>query len=201
MVSSYRITPETNCSAPGALISSPRYSRRLDSVQSTPMVLKRVSQVPLDSSAASSPRPFATIAAAVLASSVLSMGGIVSPPNIALYILGAMRFTERLRRPELAVETILLLGSLFLASAANLVFWHAALAGRPAADPATLRYVAATFVLLAAAHFFVLGLIATRQTVRPLLALAIVASAALGYYMQRYGVVFDASMVRNVLRT
>ena len=112
-----------------------------------------------------------------------------------------MRFTERLRRPELAVETILLLGSLFLASAANLVFWHAALAGRPAADAATLRYVAATFVLLAAAHFFVLGLVATRQTVRPLLALAIVASAALGYYMQRYGVVFDASMVRNVLRT
>ncbi|HEX9397745.1 MAG TPA: phosphoethanolamine--lipid A transferase [Burkholderiales bacterium] len=112
-----------------------------------------------------------------------------------------MRFAAHLRRPELAVETILFAGSLLLASLANLVFWRAALAGRPAADPATLRYVAATFVLLAAAHFFVLGLVATRHTVRPLLALAIVASAALGYYMQRYGVVFDASMVRNVLRT
>ncbi len=112
-----------------------------------------------------------------------------------------MRFSARLRRPELAVETLLLAGSLVLASVANLAFWRAALAGRVLTDPATLRYVAATFVLLAAAHFFVLGLVATRHTVRPLLALAFVASAALGYYMQRYGVVFDASMVRNVLRT
>src|SRR5258706_13515408 len=112
-----------------------------------------------------------------------------------------MRFSARLRRPELAVEPLLLAGSLVLASVANLAFWRAALAGRVLTDPATLRYVAATFVLLAAAHFLVLGLVATRHTVRPLLALAVVASAALGYYMQRYGVVFDASMVRNVLRT
>jgi len=112
-----------------------------------------------------------------------------------------MRFAAHLRRPELAAETMLLAGSLVLASVANLAFWRAALAGRELGDAATLRYVATTFVLLAAAHFFVLGLVATRHTLRPLLALAFIASAALGYYMQRYGVVFDASMVRNVLRT
>lgn len=107
----------------------------------------------------------------------------------------------RLRRPELSVETIVLLGSVFLASVANLTFWRAALAGRSLADPATLRYVAATFVLFVAVHFFILGLIATRHTVRPLLALLIAVCAVAGYYMQRYGVVFDSSMVRNVLRT
>jgi len=107
----------------------------------------------------------------------------------------------RLRRPELSVETIVLLGSVYLASVANLTFWRAALAGRALADPATLRYVAATFVLFVAVHFFVLGLIATRHSVRPLLALLIVVCAIAGYYMQRYGVVFDSSMVRNVLRT
>ena len=107
----------------------------------------------------------------------------------------------RLRRPELSVETIVLLGSVYLASVANLTFWRAALSGRAVTDPATLRYVAATFVLFVAVHFFVLGLIATRHSVRPLLALLIVVSAAAGYYMQRYGVVFDSSMVRNVVRT
>ena len=107
----------------------------------------------------------------------------------------------RLRRPELSVETIVLLGSVYLASVANLTFWRAALAGRALADPVTLRYVAATFVLFVAVHFFVLGLIATRHSVRPLLALLIVVCAVAGYYMQRYGVVFDSSMVRNVLRT
>src|SRR3989338_2721832 len=107
----------------------------------------------------------------------------------------------RLRRPELAVETIVLLGSVYLASVANLTFWRAALSGRAVTDPTTLRYVAATFVLFVAVHFFVLGLIATRHSVRPLLALLIVVSAAAGYYMQRYGVVFDSSMVRNVVRT
>src|SRR6266513_4882854 len=46
--------------------SRSRYARRLASVHSTPTDLNRFSHVPLDSSAASSPLPLATMAAAVL---------------------------------------------------------------------------------------------------------------------------------------
>src|SRR5262245_25755609 len=65
-VSSNRITPLTNSSTPFAVNSRSRYARRLASLLSTPTDLKRFSQVPLDSSAASSPLPLATMAAAVL---------------------------------------------------------------------------------------------------------------------------------------
>ena len=58
---------------PGVLKSRLRYARRFSSVHSTLIDLKRFSQVPLDSSAARMPLPLATMAAAVLESSALSM--------------------------------------------------------------------------------------------------------------------------------
>src|SRR3954465_16024997 len=58
---------------PGVLKSRLRYARRFSSVHSTLTDLKRFSQVPLDSSAARMPLPFATIAAAVLDRSCWSM--------------------------------------------------------------------------------------------------------------------------------
>src|SRR6185503_10090186 len=73
-VSSNRITPERNCSMPGVLKRRLRYARRFSSVHSTLTDLKRFSQVPLDSSAARIPLPLATMAAAVFASSALSIG-------------------------------------------------------------------------------------------------------------------------------
>src|SRR5688572_22478067 len=61
---------------PGVVNSRPRYARRFSSVHSTLIDLKRVSQVPADSSAARMPLPFATIAAAVLDRSAVSMRSI-----------------------------------------------------------------------------------------------------------------------------
>src|SRR4051812_25072711 len=72
-VSSNRITPGRDCSTPGVLKRSCREARRFSSVQSTLTDWKRFSQVPLDSSAASRPLPFATRAAAVFAISALSI--------------------------------------------------------------------------------------------------------------------------------
>src|SRR6266581_436963 len=60
-------------SRPLVVKSRSRYARRFDSVLSTPTDLKRFSQVPLDSSAASKPLPLATIAAEVLESRFRSM--------------------------------------------------------------------------------------------------------------------------------
>jgi len=98
-------------------------------------------------------------------------------------------------------ETVLLVASLFFALAANRPFLAAALRGHDPAAPATWGFVAAVLVLLAAAHFVLLALVCNRWTLKPLLALLIVATAFGTFFMSRYGVFFDASMVRNVLRT
>src|SRR5947208_15697493 len=72
-VSSNRITPDRYCSTPGVPKRSWRYARRVSSVHSTFTDWKRFSQVPLDSSAARMPLTLATIAAAVLERSAVSM--------------------------------------------------------------------------------------------------------------------------------
>lgn len=109
--------------------------------------------------------------------------------------------TTGLKRPVLAVETVALLGALYLASAANWTFWRAAFAGRGLLDGTSLRFAASTFVLLAALHFIALGLFATRRTVRPLLALFLFTATLATHFMQQYGVVLDPAMIRNALHT
>lgn len=105
------------------------------------------------------------------------------------------------RRPTLTVETLLLLAALYLLLACNGPFWRAALAGRDWAQPATWGFAAALLGMFTAVYFIVLGLVANRYTVRPLLATAFVAAAAASYYMDRYAIYFDRAMLRNVLAT
>ncbi|HAY29126.1 MAG TPA: phosphoethanolamine transferase, partial [Candidatus Accumulibacter sp.] len=50
-------------------------------------------------------------------------------------------------------------------------------------------------------HFTLLALLATRRTVKPLLALMIVTTVIASHYMSAYGVFLDPSMLRNVVRT
>lgn len=107
----------------------------------------------------------------------------------------------RWRRRELAPETILLLGSAYLAAFANSAFWRGVLAGRALDDWHTWSFVAAVAVILVSMHFVLFALLATRQTLRPLLVALTAISALASHYMQRYGVVLDASMLRNVLHT
>src|SRR5206468_7932729 len=92
-VSSNRITPDRYCSTPGVPKRSWRYARRFSSVHSTFTDWKRFSQVPLDSSAARMPLPFATIAAAVFASSLLSMavGNLLRGERAEVYGLCAAK--------------------------------------------------------------------------------------------------------------
>lgn len=106
-----------------------------------------------------------------------------------------------IRRPAVAVETLLAAGAAFMVAAFNAPFWRALFAERTFAGWAGLRLAAATFVALTALFFIALGLLATRRTARPLLALALVASSAAAFFIARYGVVLDPSMLRNVLAT
>ena len=109
-------------------------------------------------------------------------------------------FAARGLRPEVAVETLALIGASLLVLG-NVGFWRGALTGRSIAEWWTWRFVAATYGGLVALHFFALCLVATRHTIRALLAALVAIGGMSGYFMHRYGVVLDAQMLRNVLHT
>jgi lipid A ethanolaminephosphotransferase len=104
-------------------------------------------------------------------------------------------------RWTLRVETLALLASLFFTLACNGGFWRQVLQGRDAAAPGTWAFAAGLGVALTALQFVPMALVFTRWTARPLLALLIAATALATWYMRRYGVYLDPSMLRNVLRT
>ena len=106
-----------------------------------------------------------------------------------------------LARPAVHTETLLALTAAFVLLAGNGPFWRAALAGRPWTEPGTWLFAAAVFVALSSFYFAFTAAISTRQTVRPLLGLLLVVSAAAGYFMDRYAIYMDRAMLRNVLAT
>ncbi len=105
------------------------------------------------------------------------------------------------RQVVIGAEWLLLIASLFWTLSANRLFLSAALKGRDLADPASWGFAAALLALLLSLHLLLLGLLAQRWTLKPLLALLIVGTAAASYFMDAYGVYLDPSMLRNALRT
>ncbi|GAP35214.1 inner membrane protein [Piscinibacter sakaiensis] len=101
----------------------------------------------------------------------------------------------------LAPETLLLAVVAAIVLLLNQPFWQAALAGRAWGDAATWRFVASSAAVLLGLHAIPLLLLATRWSLKPLLALLLLASLVSQHMIQRYGVVLDPSMLRNTLRT
>ena len=99
------------------------------------------------------------------------------------------------------VEQLLFVASLFWLLAANRLFFASALRERTLTEPATWGFAAALAVLVLAIHFLLLGLVANRWSVKPLLAVLIVVTALASFYMQSFGVYLDPTMVRNVLKS
>jgi lipid A ethanolaminephosphotransferase len=99
------------------------------------------------------------------------------------------------------VEPVLLATSAFFALAANRPFFAAALRGHEAGASDTWGFVLAVVALLVALHFVLLALVCTRWTLTVVLVPLIVITALASYFTARYGVFFDAAMVRNVLHT
>jgi lipid A ethanolaminephosphotransferase len=107
----------------------------------------------------------------------------------------------RLKRPSLHTETLVLLAAAWLLLGCNGPFWTAALAGRDWGSPGTIALAGSMLVSFTAAYAGFTLLFATRWTVRPLLSVLLVVAASLLYYMDRYAVFFDRTMLRNVLAT
>jgi len=105
------------------------------------------------------------------------------------------------RRPQASVETIVVAAASFWLLTANGPFLAAALKGRAPSDASTWTFAVALCAIVLAAHVLILGLVCNRWTVKPLLGVLAVGTAAAAYWMGSFGVYLDPSMLRNVLRT
>lgn len=100
-------------------------------------------------------------------------------------------------RPQIGSEALLLLSALYFSMFSNGAFWHAAIA-----DPLSQwRFVLSLFLVVTALHALLLGLVANRWILKPLLTVLLLVTAAASHYMSAYGVYLDADMLRNVLHT
>lgn len=102
-------------------------------------------------------------------------------------------------RPEVSGEGLLLGLCLYFALACNTPFWRALLASR-GSDGGAFTYVLALGIALAALNFVLLAPLLNRWTTKPLLGGLILVAAVSSYYAGHFGVYFDPSMLRNVLR-
>ncbi|MBP8216975.1 MAG: phosphoethanolamine--lipid A transferase [Thauera sp.] len=103
-------------------------------------------------------------------------------------------------RSELSTEGLLLGLSLYFTLACNTPFWRALLASR-GGEGGGLLYVLAIGVALSALNVLLLAPLLNRWTTKPLLGGLILVAAVSSYYAGHFGVYFDPSMLRNVLRT
>jgi lipid A ethanolaminephosphotransferase len=104
-------------------------------------------------------------------------------------------------RPAIHLETLVLLVAGFLMLAGNGPFWRAVLAGRPWGEAGTWGFAASLFMAFTAFYLAAGAAVSGRHTVKPLLTVLLMVSAAAGYYMDRYAIYYDRVMLRNVFAT
>jgi lipid A ethanolaminephosphotransferase len=101
----------------------------------------------------------------------------------------------------LSTEQLVLAAALFWALALNRPFFAAALRGQSWSEAASWSLAAALILGVVSLHALLLGLVAGRRWVKPLVALLTLCGAFAMHYMNLYGVVIDPSMIRNALNT
>lgn len=99
-------------------------------------------------------------------------------------------------RPRLPTEALIALVCAYFVLVCNGPFWEAVRAANGSLQ-VLLSLGAAVFAL----HALVFGLFAFGRFARPLLAVLLVITSLVHWYMTRYAVVIDAEMIRNVLHT
>jgi lipid A ethanolaminephosphotransferase len=104
-------------------------------------------------------------------------------------------------RPALTSTRLAVVAGVFFALTANSAFLSAALAGRDPWAAASWLFALSLVATLAALHVLLLSAVLLRPFARPLLALLIAVTAFATYYMQRFGVYLDPTMLRNVFST
>jgi len=103
-------------------------------------------------------------------------------------------------RPEMSIERLLLGIAVYFTLACNAPFWRALLASR-GSEGGSLAYALAIGVALTALNVLLLAPLLNRWTTKPVLGVMTLVAAVSSYYAGHFGVYFDPSMLRNVLRT
>jgi hypothetical protein len=116
---------------------------------------------------------------------------------------GTRSLHERLRGFEIraTVEQLALAASLYWLLLCNRPLFAAVFAGRDLGAASSWLLGISVAVLLLALHWLILLLVLNRWTARPLLALLFVITAFATFYIERFNIVLDSAMLRNVLQT
>jgi lipid A ethanolaminephosphotransferase len=101
----------------------------------------------------------------------------------------------------LSTEALALWISVYFVAVCNRSFWASALTDRSLSDPGTWRFGVGVFVLLVMVHFLLLCLVVTRRTAKPVLILLLVSTAFATYFVGKYSVFLDPTMLRNLVHT
>ena len=108
---------------------------------------------------------------------------------------------QRLWRPTISPETLIVIVAAFLVCVDNVPLWRAVLEGRSWSNAPTWGYACGVFLLLVATYYALLAVCAVRALLKPVLIASLIAGAVVAYYVGHYNVVFDAAMMSNVLHT
>lgn len=102
---------------------------------------------------------------------------------------------------RLPSEWVAMAAALYFAVLCNAAFWHAFSAAGGWQGAGAWRLASALFIGTLALHATLLVLVLNRWTMKLLLPVLLLVTAASAYYMQQYAVYLDADMVRNILAT
>ncbi len=123
-----------------------------------------------------------------------------NPLAVARAIGAALRRRWR-QRPVVSAEWLLLAASLLVAALLNRTLWNAA-AETPTGEAVFAgAWLAPAILLLAAGQFLVIACLVPRALARPAIVLLVSLAAALDFYMRRYHIYLDVTMMQNVLGT
>lgn len=108
---------------------------------------------------------------------------------------------SRFQARPMHTEWLALLASLFFTLTCNGAFWSALTAHKPLFSADTVVLVFFTGLLMTGLQWLLLLLLINRWTVKPLLLVLLGLSAPAIYFMSKYGLYLDKSMVRNIFET
>jgi lipid A ethanolaminephosphotransferase len=101
----------------------------------------------------------------------------------------------------ISLELVTLAAAAFFAFALNVPFWRKLVAAVAPSGTYEWLFIGATAIAVLAAFNFILTILGTRLTFKPLVIALLPVTAGISYFMTEYGVVIDANMIQNVFET
>ena len=127
-------------------------------------------------------------------------------PNLTLShhrarLLPLLRVKPFLHVPRVHVQYLTLAAAAFFVLVYNFSFWETFFVATGGVQLANVPLYLASFTLLALAFNAFLTLFSFRYVIKPVLILLFFVTAFSSYFMNRYGIAIDASMLQNVMET